>query len=232
MSAHAGFDRSEYPGDDLMRWLWDNTNLAWTGFYLAPAPSHPNAGWMGTRQFLSALGWGFAPLYLGQQAQGPGSHVLNSLQGYFDGIEAASLALRAGFPSHSVIYLDIEQGPPLGQPAADYYKSWVQGVFDQGYYPGVYCSFLLASQLDAIDYRPVMWTFHLKYPNQTYQDPLPTPDPSKSGYSSASVWQLMQGGSIRVQDDNGLYRTLSPVDLDSADTADPSNFMNLVQVGF
>ena len=151
MSAHAGFDRSDYPGNDLMQWLWRHTNLAWTGFYLAPAPSHPNAGWMGTRDFLRGLGWGFAPLYLGQQAQGPGSHVLNSLQGYFDGIDATNLALRAGFPSHSVIYLDIEQGPPLGQPTADYYRTWVQAVLDQGYYPGVYFSFLIASQLDAID---------------------------------------------------------------------------------
>ena len=39
MSGHAGIDRLGYPGDDVMTDLWNNTNLAWTGFYLA----HPLA---------------------------------------------------------------------------------------------------------------------------------------------------------------------------------------------
>jgi hypothetical protein len=43
---HAGFDRLTYPGDDMMQLLYDKTNLSWTGFYLAPAPSQPYAGWM------------------------------------------------------------------------------------------------------------------------------------------------------------------------------------------
>jgi len=228
MSAHAGFDSLTYPGDDIMQLLWNNTNLAWTGFYLAPAPSQPYSGWMGKRQFLNGLGWGLAPIYVGQQAQGPGSSILTSLQGYFDAIDATNLAVQAQFPSRSVIYLDVEQGPPLGQETIDYYKAWVQAVFDRGFYPGVYCSYLLARQLDAIDARPVTWTFHLKYPKKTYRDPLPAPDTSGSGYIGASVWQLAQGCSIQVQDDNGLVRTFAPIDLSSSDTTDPSNFLGLV----
>jgi len=222
MSLHAGFDSMIYPGDDFMQLLWDNTNLAWTAFYLAPAPSQPYPGWMNKVQILSGMGWGFAPLYVGQQAQGPGSKILTSLQGVFDAINAASLAQKAQFPAQSVIYLDMEQGPPLQQPAIDYYGAWVQGLFDQGIYPGVYCSFLLAAQLMAIDARPIVWTYKIAYPKKAYRDPLPTPDPSNSGYYGASIWQFAQGCSIQVQDSGSALRTFAPVDFDSAGTTDPS----------
>lgn len=56
--AHAGFDRLTYPGDAVMTALYDNTNLAWTGFYLAPAPSQPYTGWMTKAQTLRDMGWG------------------------------------------------------------------------------------------------------------------------------------------------------------------------------
>src|SRR5262249_18022116 len=59
----AGIDRSTYPGDTVMQWLWDNTNLYWTGFYLAPAPSHgKDTSWMSRRGVLKQMGWGFAPV--------------------------------------------------------------------------------------------------------------------------------------------------------------------------
>ncbi len=37
---YLGFDRSDYPGDDVMADLYNSTSLFWCGFYLAPAPSH------------------------------------------------------------------------------------------------------------------------------------------------------------------------------------------------
>jgi hypothetical protein len=29
MAGIAGFDTRDYPGDDIMQWLYDNTNLYW-----------------------------------------------------------------------------------------------------------------------------------------------------------------------------------------------------------
>lgn len=53
-----GFDRSTYPGDTEMQGLWTNTSLAFTGFYLAPAPDHSDTSWMGKRAKLKSMGWG------------------------------------------------------------------------------------------------------------------------------------------------------------------------------
>jgi hypothetical protein len=228
--AHAGFDRLTYPGDNFMRWLWDKTNLAWTGFYLAPAPSQPYTGWMQKRAFLAGLGWGFAPIYVGQQARGPGSKILTERQGRLDAARAAMLARNAGFRGHSCIYLDIEQGPPLEQKVKDYYGAWVQGIFDNGFYPGVYCSFLIANQLDRVDARPVTWVFHLTHRAGAYRDPFPDPDPGRSNYFGAAVWQLAQNCSLRVEDDSGTLHRLAPVDFDSATMADPSNFLDFVNI--
>ena len=60
MPGFSGFDRSEYPGDAIMAWLKGNTNLAWCGYYLAPAPSHPGTSWMMNRVKLVTDGWGLA----------------------------------------------------------------------------------------------------------------------------------------------------------------------------
>jgi hypothetical protein len=97
MTGHAGFDSLTYPGDDLMKIFWDKTNLAWCGFYLAPAPSQPYTGWMSKRSYLRGLGWGFAPLYVGQQTHGPGSHDFSAGRGTTDAVDAAALARQAGF---------------------------------------------------------------------------------------------------------------------------------------
>jgi hypothetical protein len=67
-----------------MAWLKANTNLVWCGYYLAPAPSHHDTSWMGTRAALAAAGWGVAPVYLGQQITGPGSYNPSLQQGGTD----------------------------------------------------------------------------------------------------------------------------------------------------
>lgn len=62
-----GFDRYAYPGDTEMQGLWTNTSLAFTGFYLAPAPDHSDTSWMGKRAKLKSMGWGFVVIYVGRQ---------------------------------------------------------------------------------------------------------------------------------------------------------------------
>jgi hypothetical protein len=234
MASHAGFDRLTYPGDEIMRLLWEKTNLAWTGFYLAPAPSQHYTGWMGKRSFLSGLGWGFAPIYVGQQTEGAGSHIVTANQGSIDAADAAMLARRAGFPGRSVIYLDVEQSPTSDRNVikqiTDYYKSWVQGVFDQGFYPGVSCFPMFAIALMVADPRPTVWAIGVRYGRGTYRDPFPNPDPEKSGYSFANMWQLAQAATLEVTDDHGRIHRVSPIDFDSADSTDPSNFLNFTAI--
>jgi hypothetical protein len=219
MPVFLGLDTSSYPGDNIMTLARTQANMSFTGFYLAPAPSHPDAGWMKKRPFLSGLGYGFAPIYVGQQQSGPGSHNLSTKQGTTDGKNAAQLMGQAGFPALSVAYLDIETGPPATPAFFNYYTAWVQGVVSGGFTPGVYVSHLLAAQFLSHDPRPVPWVFQLKFTGgQVFNPPpLPLPDPSKSKFSSAKVLQFAQNCTLNL---GGTH--LSPVDFDTALVADPS----------
>jgi hypothetical protein len=68
--AHMGFDTGVYPGDAAMRaWRTGGSPYEWSGFYL-PSPCHPDDGWSGKRETLTAMGYGLAVLYVGQQTWG------------------------------------------------------------------------------------------------------------------------------------------------------------------
>lgn len=67
---HMGFDTGMYPGDAAMRaWHDGGAPYEWTGYYL-PAPCHPDNGWSGKRETLTAMGYGLAVIYVGQQTWG------------------------------------------------------------------------------------------------------------------------------------------------------------------
>jgi Domain of unknown function (DUF1906) len=188
-----------------------------TGFYLAPAPSHADKGWMGKRAFLLGLGFGFAPVYVGQQQSLPGSLNLSAPQGQIDGKNATQLAGTAGFPQGSVLYLDVETGPPVHPPFIAYYKAWVQSVIDNGFSPGVYCSHHLAAQFIGADNRAVAWVFQLAAVGGNFTPPLQRPDPSHSSFSGAKVLQYAQNANLTL-----ATTVIKPVDLNTALMADPS----------
>ena len=69
-AGYPGFDTGEYPGDEIMRtWRGGDAPYQWTGYYL-PSPCHPDDGWSGKRETLTAMGYGIAVLYVGQQTWG------------------------------------------------------------------------------------------------------------------------------------------------------------------
>jgi Domain of unknown function (DUF1906) len=69
-SPYLGFDTGVYPGDDAMRaWRTGNSPYSWAGYYLK-SPCHQDESWMGKRETLSAMGYGLAVLYVGQQTWG------------------------------------------------------------------------------------------------------------------------------------------------------------------
>ena len=216
--AHAGFDTSGFPGLATMDKIKATTNFEWSGFYLGKTPSHLGTDWMPHRAALVAQGWGLAPLYVGQQTIGPGSHNVGKAQGTIDGNDAINLLQQAGFAPGTFVFLDLENGLPFPPKQKEYVGAWVQAIEgDRTFKPGVYCSHNLASQVHTLSPNARLWVF--KVPT-TAQHPIPgppfaSPDPSGSGFAGAHIFQFEQNGRTTLA---GAAMT---IDLDSALTANP-----------
>ncbi len=219
MAGHAGFDRSDYPGDAVMAWLKANTNLVWCGYYFGGAPSHSGTSWMGKRAQLAAAGWGIAPLYVGEQVIPPGSENPSAAKGTADGQQAAKFMADEGFAPGSCVFLDLEDGS-LPQRLSDYTAAWITAVTEGGFVPGVYCSHVIAPQVNALAPNLMIWAF--KVPTTDAHNsagpPFREDDPSGSGFPQAVAWQLDQRGTIQVPPAPGGQLD---VDLDSATSPDP-----------
>jgi Domain of unknown function (DUF1906) len=164
----AGFDMGIYPGDAAMRaWVRPNSPYYWVGYYL-PAPCHRDASWAGKREVLSAMGWGFGVLYVGQQTwEGHPDRVagdtarpaddslraaagaqrsiicsrtlLTAAQGIAEADDAIAKALADGFSPGTHIFLDVERMTTIPQAMRDYYRAWVNRVLADGRFrPGIY----------------------------------------------------------------------------------------------
>lgn len=220
MAGHAGFDRSQYPPDNVMNWLKGHTNLVWCGYYLAPTPSHGDTSWMGKRSTLQGKGWGIAPLYVGEQVIPPGSQNPSGAKGTIDGKDAVKLMEDEGFSPGSCVYLDLEDGS-LPQRLADYTKEWAKAVAAGGFQPGVYCSHLIADTVNGLLPGLRIWAF--KVPTTGAHDtsgpPFRNDDPAGSGFAHAVAWQLDQNATIRPAGIPG--GKLEPIDFDSATTDNP-----------
>jgi hypothetical protein len=218
MAAFAGFDRSGFPSASKMAKLKANTNLVWCGFYLGPAPSHPDDGRMQQRATLVGQGWGIAPLYVGQQVIGKGSKNPSAAQGTTDAQDAVTLLGKAGFSGGTCVYLDLENGKPLPDKLADYVGTWVDGVAAKGFKPGVYCSHTIAAVVHNLRPAARIWAFNVPTtkPHAAAGPPFGTPAPSTSGFARAHIIQFDQRCTITVPGIGKLG-----VDLDSALTQDP-----------
>ena len=226
MSALAGFDRSYFPGLPVMTWLIANTNLRVCAPYLAPAPDHGERSWMGHRQELLDMGWRLYPVYVGRQVCDNAGRLIinpsvNAAQGAGDGADACRLMAGEGYAKGSTVFLDIENGLPLGTAQREYVASWIDAVGAAGYTPGVYCSFQMAAQIAALRPSVKIWVFHVKTtrPHRVPGTIFPTPDPATSGYPSAVMWQRDDEAEISCPAALGGLLT---VDLNVADSADPS----------
>jgi hypothetical protein len=211
-----------------MAWLKKNSNLCWCGFYLAPAPSHPDKSWMGQRSALVAMGWGLMPVYVGQQTAGPGSHAGNPIQGAHDGFQAASLAASESFPRKTCLYLDIEDGSALQPDAAGYFSEWAGAVLAGGFVPGFYCSHNIAAAVAKIAREgnpipePRIWAFKVKTTAaHAYGKPLTSfaaQDPANCGFAPAFAWQYEQNAILRLPASSPVAKLT--VDLSAARTPD------------
>lgn len=145
---------------------------------------------------------------------------LSAARGTTDANDAAARAAAEGFPSRTVIYLDVERVTTVSLALTQYVQAWVEGVLaDERYTPGIYVHRLNADAIAAVaraaysvkgrtDSPPVWVTsstgFSLELP------------PSASGVAYADVWQ----GPLDVQETWGGYPL--QVDINIAASRSPS----------
>ena len=132
-----GFDKNDYPGDDLLPAL--HRTFAYTGYWLNNPPGMSNNPWAGKRGVIRAAGFGFLVLFNGRlDAQLKGQDAAGL--GREDASAAIAAAKQEGFPAGAIIFLDQEEGGSLLPEQAAYIGAWIAAVRHSRYKPGVYCS--------------------------------------------------------------------------------------------
>ncbi|MBZ5617470.1 MAG: DUF1906 domain-containing protein [Acidobacteriia bacterium] len=242
---YAGFDTFSYPGDAIMKSIWENTELLWCGFYLGP-----RFNWSSHFSTIQQMGWGVAPIYTGKQ---PGTlqairyrssrdpkDVQSALwdNGALDGKEAADQASASNIPLNTILYFDVEITVP-DRDWLPYYRGWSRAVVDRYYNVGLYTrrdhAAWLVDKLNGDNLlrpfdicMPTIWIakYNRSNPNKApipakdfLEDPLPLPDP-KTVYSGASIWQHIGNFGLKWTD-SGKTRKFHPVDYDSSIYKDP-----------
>lgn len=205
-----GFDTSAYPGDATMTKLKQDFDFC--GFYLAPAPSHQNVGWMNKLETLRRLKYMLLPIFVGQEVTGPGSKTNTKAQGVEDAKKACRLMTNAGFNHGSPIYLDLENGAPMTAQQHDYVEAWIAEVTTLGFTPGVYCSHTLTARVST--FKCLIWDFQVPTVSRTYQNvPVDAAQPIPAGLSARQYRQniVLRGTGLLVDLDtapnaNGLAR--------------------------
>jgi hypothetical protein len=187
MPTFPGFDTSGYPGDAAMQTWKASSPYIFVAYYIQ-SPCHHNAGWMGKRATLTALGWNLLPVYVGQLVVGSSgctNNVLTAAQGQIDGQDAATKLTGDGFAAGSFVYLDIERCDVLPDGMKDYAGAWVQNVVNAGFAAGVYCHKHNAPDLQAAIGNARYWIAG----GVTAQFNVTTSNPSDSGIAFADLWQ-------------------------------------------
>jgi hypothetical protein len=244
-SSFLGFDRNEYPGDANLAAL--RRTFSFSGYWLNNPPGVQANTWAGKRAKLETAGFGFLVLFNGRLYK----DLLHNAAGLgqSDGKAAAGSARREGFPGHSIIFLDIEQGGRMLPEQKAYIYAWVDAVTANGFRAGVYCSGIPAAEgkisiVTADDIRQNAGgraiTFFVTNdvcppsPGCAFRKP---PAPAASGINFADVWQYAQSPKqpdfaakcpANYSADGNCYPPeLGPalklhVDVETATSADPS----------
>jgi Domain of unknown function (DUF1906) len=241
-SHYFGFDRNDYPGDNLLAAL--HRSFSYTGYWLNNPPTEHSNSWAGKRATVKANGFGFLILFNGRldaELKGKDAAAL----GRSDAAAAISAAKKEGFPARAIVFLDQEEGGRLLPEQSAYVFSWVEAVRTSQYRAGVYCSGILvpdgagkistASDIRSHDSKLTLWVVNDACP--------PAPGcvvpkrPLSSEVPGAAVWQYArsprtefarQCGSSYAADNNCYAPDLPHseqtfVDLDVSSSADPSH---------
>ena len=251
-SSYAGFDRNIYPGDSALPAL--RKHFDFVGYWLTNPPGESTNTWAGKRAILLAQGFGFLAVANGRLDK----EILRSTKlgkppaalARQDAAAAVAAARREGFPAHTILFLDQEEGGRLLDEQAAYLLAWTEAVAASDYLPGVY-----ASGEPVPDGKPVTITTtqdirarvaagHLHeiafWVTLDACPPAPgcvlaPPPPDLSGVLNATAWQYAQSPRRKSKTQacgktyatDGNCDTPAPahfdVDLSSAPTPDPSH---------
>jgi Domain of unknown function (DUF1906) len=139
---YRGFDRNDYPGDATMSGL--HNTFAFTGYWLNNPPGENANSWLGKRVLLQQQGWGFLVLANGRldaeilKAQKHGTAPADLARK--DAAIAIAAARSEGFPAHTILFLDQEEGGILLDEQAAYLLAWTEAIAASDYRAGVYAS--------------------------------------------------------------------------------------------
>ncbi|MFZ0759841.1 MAG: glycoside hydrolase domain-containing protein [Candidatus Sulfotelmatobacter sp.] len=249
-TSYPGFDRNTYPGDAILKTL--HQTFSYTGYWLNNPPGERTNSWHGHRAAVESAGFGFLVLFNGRLYSELKSAELKSVAratklGHSDAQAAAAAARREGFPQHTIIFLDQEQGGRMLPEQKAYIYAWVDAVTAAGFRAGIYCSGIPAADDDNVvtaeDIREnaggrqiVYWAINDACPPAPgCAFPARAATPAQSGLSFAKVWQYAQspqrdvaGRCSNYARDGNCYPDRSgvqdlPVDLDLATSPDPSH---------
>jgi hypothetical protein len=245
-SSFLGFDRNEYPGDANLKAL--HQTFSYTGYWLNNPPGERTNTWTGHRAAVESAGFGFLVLFNGRLYVELKSVAKATKLGSSDAQAAAAAARREGFPAHTLLFLDQEQGGRMLPEQKAYIYAWVDAVTAAGFRAGVYCSGIAAKDdgnvVTAEDVRANAAGRDITYwvtndacpPAPGCAFPALTASPAQSGVSFAKVWQYAQspqrkdvaGRCSNYARDGSCYPDRQgvqdmPVDLDLATSRDPSN---------
>jgi hypothetical protein len=250
MPAYLGFDRNEYPGDSYLPAL--KQSFSFVGYWLNTPPGAKSNSWTGKRAILRDGGFGFLVLFNGRTSAELKRLLDPAALAAADARNAIENARREGFSPGTIIFLDQEEGGRLLPDQQTYLLAWVDGINSTGFRAGVYCSGIPVKEgrnqsvTTANDIRDHAGSRKIVY--FVYNDTCPpspgcassrsAPAPSLSGTAFADVWQFAQSPrrkgfardcSASYNRDGNCYPPPGSgagaiyLDLDSANSADPSN---------
>jgi len=246
-SAYLGFDRNTYPGDANLKALHET--FSYTGYWLNNPPAEHTNTWAGHRAVMESAGFGFLVLFNGRVYAELKSVANAKRVGASDAQDAAAAARREGFPAHTIIFLDQEQGGRMLPEQKAYIYAWVDAITAAGFRAGIYCSSIATKDdgnvVTAEDIRHSAAGRHIVYwaindacpPAPGCAFPKAPPSPAQSGVSFAEVWQFAQSPQRRdvaghctnySRDANCYPPGVSPaqqlhVDVNTATSPDPSH---------
>jgi hypothetical protein len=198
---YLGFDANDYPGDTALPAL--RKTFSFLGYWLNLPPGTKTNSWRDKRDVVLKNGFGFLVLFNGRTESQLKPLVAAAL-GVSDAELAVKSAQQEGFPAHTIVFLDQEEGGRMLPVQIDYLVAWIEHVNSSGFSAGVYCSGMKVKEgkghfivtADDIHERTAAKSFFV------YNDACPPspgclylknpPSPSASGVAYASVWQFAQ----------------------------------------
>jgi len=248
-NAYLGFDRDIYPGDAAMPVL--KKTFAFTSYWLSPPPAEKSTSWLGKRNSLRDLGFGFLVLYRGRDSREFKRAPDGPAKGNLDAQLAITAARKENFPPGTIIFLDVEEGGRLSPIYHAYLHAWADTLARGGYRAGVYCSGIPAKETGGVtivtadNIRAQAGSREFVF--FVYNDACPpspgcafpgaAPSPSGSGVSYAQAWQYAQSPRRKEFAANcppgyhangncygpGDTASAWDLDVDTASSADPSS---------